>query len=105
MDRYAVWKRTSLERIPRRIPLGYLRRNEPDAIRLSTTEKERPMGFRPWTRKQLHTAFANKNDDELRDSGTQALEGDLVGIIRGKEGIGFGTRVDTTLCSSPHTDI
>ena len=31
--------------------------------------------------KQLHTAFASKNDDELRDSGTQSLKGDKVGIV------------------------
>ena len=66
------------------------------AIRLSTTEKARPMGFRPQMQRQLHTAFANKNDDELRDSGTQALKG---------KRIGFGMRVDITPCSSPHTDI
>ena len=63
------------------------------------------MGSRPQTRKQLHTAFANNNDDELRDSGTQALKGNKLEVTRVKECIGFFIRVDITLCSSPHTRI
>ena len=75
------------------------------AIRLPTTGKARPMGSRPQMQRQLHTAFTNNEDDELRDSRTQAQKGDEVEVIRVKECIGFGLRVNIILCNSPHTHI
>ena len=91
-----MWKRTSLERIPRSFPLGYLRRNSPACHKVIDDGKGKTDGFSTADAMTVHTAFANKNDDELRDSGTQALKGKRTG---------FGMRVDITLCSSPHTDI
>ena len=63
------------------------------------------MGSRPQMQRQLHNAFANNNDDELRDSGTQAPEGDEVEVIGVKECIGFGKRVNIILCNSTHAHI